>query len=215
MSILQQLRALTPRRPLSSNEAQWVAERQAAMFRRATGFDQDPLLPRAVIEDQPKVTVVTDLSLPSSGTSHWTGGHWQITINGTERFTRQRFTLAHEYKHIIDHPYVDETYAGLDPELGGRRAEAVCDYFAACLLMPKVLVRSAWVSGGDNQHLEPLAAMFGVSQAAMALRLRQLGLNDATQRCRTRPAYYHTRPTEGVVTGPTVLTSVRTPAGGL
>lgn len=191
MSTLQQLRGLLPRRPLTDHEAHWIIERQANLLRRLHGLEDDPQLPRALIEDLPKLNVVADANLPSSGASHWTGRHWQITINAAEPFTRQRFTLAHEFFHIICHPLVNDLYGNDNDE----RIEHHCDYFAACLLMPKLLVRQAWVSGGDNQQIGSLARLFGVSRPAMQRRLQQLGLLDSTQRCRTRPAtYYRTRP---------------------
>ena len=51
-----------------------------------------------------------------------------------EHSLRQRFSLFHEFKHIIDHPTRDL----IENE---EMAERVADYFAACVLMPK-----AWVS---------------------------------------------------------------------
>ncbi|MEZ5246684.1 MAG: ImmA/IrrE family metallo-endopeptidase [Acidimicrobiales bacterium] len=193
MSILQQLRELIPRRPLHDDEARFIVERQAGLLRRLSGLPDDPLLPRSVIEDLPKVNVVADPHLPSSGASHWTGSLWQITINAGEPFTRQRFTLAHEFQHIILHPFVDEMFAGSSRTTAEARAEQLCDYFAACLLMPKLLVRQAWVSGGDNQNPDILARLFGVSTPAMQLRLRQLGLLTSAQRCRSQPRSYYRR----------------------
>ena len=96
---------------------------------------------------------------------------------------RQRFTLAHEYKHIIDHPF--EAY-GLQGVAEGRQRQTivhVCDYFAACLLMPKMLLRQAWTAG-RSQDIAELARTFGVSSRAMEVRLQDLGLLEARFRCR-------------------------------
>jgi Zn-dependent peptidase ImmA (M78 family) len=107
--------------------------------------------------------------------------------------------LAHEHKHLIDYPFENYAYPksyGLSPT---QRAEQICDYFAACLLMPKMLVRRAWTTGGDNQDPAELAHLFGVSQVAMEIRLQELGLIEAKYRCRqdgrsSRPMrrYYRT-----------------------
>jgi Zn-dependent peptidase ImmA (M78 family) len=54
-------------------------------------------------------------------------------------------------------------------------AERMCDYFAACLLMPRSWVKRLWAAGG-TQETEALAATFVVSPAAMSRRLQELGL---------------------------------------
>ena len=50
----------------------------------------------------------------------------------------------------------------------------MCDYFAACLLMPRPWVKRLWAQG--TQDATVLAATFAVSPAAMNVRLQQLGL---------------------------------------
>jgi Zn-dependent peptidase ImmA (M78 family) len=184
MSVLKELRALMPRRALSHSEARWVAERQASRLRELTGCTDEPFLPREVIASQPKVDLVFDNRLPQSGSSHWTGRMWQITINATEPFTRQRYTAAHEYKHCVDFPFDEYCYPAEYGQTSHQRAELICDYFAACLLMPKVMVRRAWTAGGDNQNPAELARIFGVSTVAMEIRLQELGLLQARYRCR-------------------------------
>ena len=59
--------------------------------------------------------------------------------------------------------------------------ERICDYFAGCLLMPRPWVKRLYCSG--VQHLPDLAQAFGVSQAAMSVRLNQIGLVEPTPRC--------------------------------
>lgn len=188
MSVLRELRQLMPKRPLSHEEARWVAERQAARLRILCGLGNEPFLPRDAIEGQPKIEVVLDAELPQSGSSHWNGRMWQITLRATEPFTRQRYTLAHEYKHIIDFPADEYCYPKTDRVSAAQRSEQICDYFAACLLMPKVLVRQAWTTGGATQDVSELARLFGVSPRAMEVRLQDLGLLEARYRCR----YGHT-----------------------
>ena len=62
-----------------------------------------------------------------------------------------------------------------------QRAEAVCDYFAGSLLVPKAWLKKAWFSG--IQQLPDLADHFGVSRAAVQTRLFQTGLVDRPERC--------------------------------
>ncbi len=57
----------------------------------------------------------------------------------------------------------------------------MADYFAACLLMPKRLVKRRYCQG--QQRVSELAAEFGVSSIAMHYRLQQLGLVDGYRRC--------------------------------
>ena len=50
----------------------------------------------------------------------------------------------------------------------------MCDYFAACLLMPRPWVKRLWAQGAQDAAV--LAATFNVSPAAMNRRLQDLGL---------------------------------------
>ena len=61
-----------------------------------------------------------------------------------------------------------------------QRVESVCDYFAACLLMPRPWVKRAWATVTQDQT--ELAAYFRVSPAAMARRLADLKLTEPTKR---------------------------------
>jgi Zn-dependent peptidase ImmA (M78 family) len=82
--------------------------------------------------------------------------------------------LAHEFKHILDHPFIGALYPVQSADT--KQAEEICDYFAACLLMPRTRVKSLW--SGGLQDVEGLAARFRVSPAAMSRRLQDLGLLD-------------------------------------
>ncbi len=105
--------------------------------------------------------------MPASGSAIWDGTNWVITLNAAEHSLRQRFSLFHEFKHIIDHPtrhFIE------DDEM----AERVADYFAACVLVPKAWVKAAFCN--ETQKIEALAEKFAVSPRAMSVRLAQLGL---------------------------------------
>jgi Zn-dependent peptidase ImmA (M78 family) len=112
----------------------------------------------------------------ASGSSCWDNQRkaWVISVNPDEPRTRQRFTLMHEYKHIVDHYHpglggrLPATVYGLDP------VEYVAEYFAGCVLMPKRWIKAAYYDG--IQGVADLAELFDVSVRAMEVRLSQLGI---------------------------------------
>lgn len=180
-SIVEQLRDFVPIRPLTRAEALSIAERQAQRLLQLVGVTEAPI-PHRIISDLPRIDVRHISPFPVSGATHWVGGQWAIVLNGAEPITRQRFSLAHELKHILDHPFIHVLYTGeQDPDDRHRWIEQVCDYFAGCLLMPRPLLKKAWTSG--DQHLGRLADKFHVSRAAITTRLQQTGLVDPPTRC--------------------------------
>jgi Zn-dependent peptidase ImmA (M78 family) len=104
-----------------------------------------------------------------------------VVINATEPFTRQRFSLAHEFKHIVDHRFAKLVYSAFPTNQRSDLTERICDYFAGCLLMPRPWVKSLYYSG--VQEGMELARHFAVSPAAMAVRLNQIGIAEPTPRC--------------------------------
>ena len=143
-SVLAALRLMVPERTVQFHEALQVAELQAATLRRLTGMTTGAISEDAVVQ-LPRLRVVYR-RLPTSGMSYWDGTIWTIAINSTEPETRQRFTLLHEFKHIMDHGRADRLY-GSQESLAEQRAEQACDYFAGCVLMPKMLMKRAWGEG--------------------------------------------------------------------
>ena len=133
-----------------------------------------------LIAELPRIEVRRISPFPSSGAAHWVNGRWVVILNGAEPLTRQRFSLAHEFKHILDHPFVDSLYGALDPRDRQSWIEQVCDYFAGCLMIPRPWLKRAWAS---DQHIGELADQFHVSQAAMNTRLAQVGLSAGYARC--------------------------------
>ena len=115
--------------------------------------------------------------MPVSGCTSWQAGRWLILINGSEPYGRQRFSLAHEFKHVIDHRFRDVLYVDRPGLSAAAQAEQAADYFAACLLMPRAWVKRAWSEG--LQRLSELSQLFEVSPPAMARRLDHLGLRPA------------------------------------
>ncbi len=177
---LATLRDLMPPRALTQVEALRIAELQAARLLAMAGIKEPPV-PSAIITDVPKVIVKRMPLWPVSGATQWTKGTWSVVIRGTEPLSRQRFTLAHEFKHIIDYRHIDVAYPPLRSMTSRQRAEAICDYFAGCLLVPRPWLKSAW--GKGIQDSRQLADLFEVSQAAIQTRLLQTGLIDQFERC--------------------------------
>ena len=128
-STLAELRALAPRRHLAPWEARLVAERQANRLLQRMGAAQPPV-PEQIIEHLPRVEVRYRRAQRLSGMVRWTGGRWVILVNTAETWGRQRFSLSHEFKHLLDWPFGHLLY----PE-GFRtsrlQAERAADAFAA------------------------------------------------------------------------------------
>jgi IrrE N-terminal-like domain len=178
--VLANLRTLCPPRRLTQGEALRVAELQAAKLLELSAIECPPLA-ETIISKVPKVQVRRISPWPVSGCTDWAKGTWVIVVNGAEPEVRQRFTIAHEFKHILDYPFIDVLYPanlGMSPH---QRAEKACDYFAGCLLVPRPWLKRAWVSG--LQDTAKLARHFGVSQQAVQTRLLQTGLIDRPGRC--------------------------------
>lgn len=178
-TLLRQLRQLMPSRPLSQTDAKRIAELQANRLLRACGVIE-PGTPSEIITSFSNIKVTQRSDLPTSGWTDWFKPHWLIFVNANEPQVRQRFSLFHELKHVLDHPVIDGAYPPTNPHSAEQRAELICDYFAACVLMPKRFVRSAFFQG-QRDPIE-LAAMFGVSPAAMTWRLQELGLIERANR---------------------------------
>ena len=200
-SVVAQLRALVPFRPLTHSEAMRVAELQTTRLLKLLEVAEPPM-PEGVIATLPRIQVERSSPIPVSGSAQWAKGLWHIVLNGAEPAVRQRFSLAHEFKHVLDAPFASFLYPEVPGMNSHERAERVAEYFAGCLLMPKLWVNRAWTSG--VQRLPTLAKRFGVSQAAMQVRLLQIGLIDPPPRCaeplwskptiHRRRRYYRTAP---------------------
>jgi Zn-dependent peptidase ImmA (M78 family) len=180
-NVIGTLRAVMPNRALTSAEALRIAELQANKLLALTNTDR-PAVSDGVIAGLPRIKVQHLSPLPMSGYTAWNRGHWLIALNGSESPLRQRFSLAHEFKHVLDHPFVDEAYSKPRGQNADEWAERTCDYFAGCLLMPKAWVKSLYCNQGI-QETPTLARLFQVSQAAMRVRLLQLGLVEQGPRC--------------------------------
>src|SRR3954454_19566836 len=149
-AVMAVLRSKAPRRALSPAEAMQIAEWQATALLELAGLSEPPT-PASLISELPRVLVQTDVDLPVSGCTSWSNGRWLIVLNGAEPLVRQRFSLAHEFKHAIDHRHRDVLYVDRPGLSAAYQAEQAADYFAASLLMPRRWVKQAW--GAGIQHL--------------------------------------------------------------
>lgn len=105
-------------------------------------------------------------------------GTYRISVNGSHSDNRKRFTIAHELAHFLLHKDIIDRKGLVDDAMyrsgASREEEYQANRMAAELLMPKSLVLSFW-----NAHLRQsavLAKVFGASEEAVNIRLKQLGL---------------------------------------
>lgn len=123
----------------------------------------------------------------ASGSITRNGDSFSVSVNALESETRQRFTAAHELAHYLlhrdlmgdgnkMHRHIDTLYAGGKQSgdvIFKRRHEIEANRIAAQIVMPKKLVEQEHEKTPD---IATLAKTFGVSKAAMEIRLKTLGL---------------------------------------
>lgn len=99
-----------------------------------------------------------------------------IYLSTSDHPNRKRFTCAHEIGHFVkrgdeDFDYID--YRDGTASMGIDDGELFANSFAASLLMPEREVRRLH---GLGLHERDMARTFGVSEAAMVNRLKNLNL---------------------------------------
>jgi hypothetical protein len=92
--VLERMRAVCPRRPLSWNDAERIAERQAGILRREFDNPSRTALLTSSLLDLSFLTVSYRDGFPTSGMAMKTGLGWVIVIRSDEPQVRQRFSLA-------------------------------------------------------------------------------------------------------------------------
>ncbi|MCG8607360.1 ImmA/IrrE family metallo-endopeptidase [bacterium] len=108
-------------------------------------------------------------------------GDYIIRVNRNEARERQRFTIAHELAHYLLHQHViDSSPDGITDNVLYRsgapeRIEYEANRLAADLVMPMELIEQKlnrdFRGVVTEATIESLAASFGVSKAAMEIRL--------------------------------------------
>jgi Zn-dependent peptidase ImmA (M78 family) len=112
-----------------------------------------------------------------------------IGINAIHHPNRQRFTLAHEFGHLVLHKHLITSMVHVDKKLpffmrdaksatGTDKIEIEANQFAAELLMPEAILlkeiqREAF-DIDDEPPLEELARKFRVSKQAMGHRIQNI-----------------------------------------
>ena len=84
----------------------------------------------------------------------------------------RQFILFHKAFHVLAHIQGVPVFRKRG-FVGGHFNEALADYFATCILMPREWVREKWVEVKD---LDSMAKTFDVPKVVIWIRLRQLGL---------------------------------------
>lgn len=123
----------------------------------------------------------------ASGSISRTGDKFTVCVNASESENRQRFTAAHELAHYLlhrdlmgdgkrMHRHVDNLYGAGDRSgnvIFKRAHEIEANRIAAQIVMPRKLLKEKFA---DTRDAGALATQFGVSKAAMEIRLKTLGL---------------------------------------
>lgn len=124
---------------------------------------------------------VKSSTLPAgiSGEIRPNGSSYEIKVNRHDSKGRQRFTVAHELAHYLLHR--DQIGDGVRDDALYRSSlsdvrEAEANRLAAEILMPAAKIREALAEypGTEEDKLYTLAAIFGVSEVAMEIRLGQV-----------------------------------------
>lgn len=189
-AILDDVRSVVPKRPLTYGYSLQYARNQAARLRLLIGAN-DPEIDLLWLINQRAVPVnfVPSFRLgeQSGLTTDYITGKLEMFINESEPRVRQRFSVLHELKHVLDWRDADLLHSKLgsgNAELQGKQVEQIANEFAACVLMPTMLVKRIWFK---TQSVQLGATMFNVSAEAMTTRLEKLGLIGTP---RPRPRIY-------------------------
>lgn len=187
-SLLRELRNRVPAHTLTLGELLAHIADMAAALRRRLGVRNDAVSV-ALLRRQHSVRI-EDMSLPFSGLSFWdpAAHQWVIKLNEEESEPIRRFTLLHEFAHIVWNGNEERLFAGLTEPNRNRLAEMAADMFAAEALMPRKRVEQLFAGG--HTHPAELAHRFKVGPNAMRDRLRDLSLvedDDASSTAVHRP----------------------------
>jgi Zn-dependent peptidase ImmA (M78 family) len=174
-TVLSHLRDLTPARALTPSEVRQVIERQTTRLLALAEVPGPPVPIETVIALLSRIVVKRAPDLPTSGRTQWAGAQWIILVSSSEAPVRQRFSLGHELAHVVYHPLSDTALPAYKEVSAEQRLEQACEYFSACLLMPRTWVKRAYYNEGIHD-VPGLARLFDVSWVAAQIRLEQLGL---------------------------------------
>lgn len=138
---------------------------------------------KELLEKLPYIQIILEDDLEEfSGYIEQQSDQWKIGINSYHSENRQRFTMAHEWAHLLFHrEYLDlQNGAYKEKEILWRsslfnKVENEANTFAAELLMPKEVFVSKWQEYGED-GLEEISNIFEVSTQAVRYRAYKIGL---------------------------------------
>ena len=107
-------------------------------------------------------------SFPGSGELHRGKHGYRIVCSSDQPLARQRFTVAHEFGHVI----IERT--GRNPPRKGPKVERVCDMLATELLMPTSVFRRLLPERLSISAIVDLAKSFRTSMKSTAIRCAEL-----------------------------------------
>jgi Zn-dependent peptidase ImmA (M78 family) len=171
------LRALVPYRKLSYEEALFYAEQQASVFLKLTHLHEPPVRIEQLVSELGLAAGIRDDSQqeqPGMSRFDEAAKDWVIALSPRVSAANRSFVIAHEVKHILDNGFGKVLYGPVDVMSTAQRKEHVADYFAACLLMPRLWLERYWKRG--VRSTSELAGKFGTSTSCMQQRLEALGL---------------------------------------
>lgn len=177
--LIDELRALAPKRPLTYGQSVRVARLQSERL-RAWVHPGEPAINLVWFIHQQAVPVQFVPSYVIGGESGVTtdgvDGRLRTFINRGEPKLRHRFSLMHELKHILDFQDAATLHANLgcgNEKRQKDQIEFIANEFAAHVLMPAPLVQEVWFA---TQNIDVAAIAFDVSPEAMKTRLEKLNL---------------------------------------
>lgn len=181
---LQRLRALVPEQPVTSYlSALTIAKQQAAIV-HTWHLPARQLFPisEMVFTTLPRIRlerVTQHLPVVSTWDTH--KKQWVIQLSRSLSTAERRIAIAREVKRICDFGFIETLYTSTNQASWRVQAERAADYFAACYYVPAHLLAHAWETG-IRLPIE-LAQLFDVTEDAIVLRLRAVGLlkNDHNQ----------------------------------
>ena len=164
-------------------------EQQAERILKAANIDSWPVRVDRLAKEEGIKIRYEPLDDELSGMCFYKDGVPIIGVNSRHAPNRQRFTIAHEFGHIIMHAdilqngaHVDKTITMLrrDPDSaqGVLEIEIQANQFAAAILMPDFLIRKYMDENNldygllqDEDVIEEMAKAFKVSSTALAIRM--------------------------------------------
>jgi hypothetical protein len=165
---------------MASSTREWLKIREADRKVLELHLGEVPVRLGAIAKDLGVEVKVSSLPLNVSGQISNLGGRYEIKINRHESRQRQRFTLAHELAHFLLHRDIIDDMGGklTDNVLYRSGASEHIEYeanrLAAQIVMPEKALQNAFSLYGENLSettVELLAEQFGVSKAAMEIRM--------------------------------------------